>query len=70
MYFCHHKNLVEKLKHAKYLTKCFCGGGNTFMLICNMIKQFVPTIIQKYVVHWYHIKDKHKCIYATTKKNI
>ena len=27
------KNMVGKLKLAKYHTKYFCGGGNTFIII-------------------------------------
>ena len=53
-YQCKDKNLVEKLKCENYHTTSFRGGGNTFMLICKSYKFFVPTIIQKYVVNWYH----------------
>ena len=46
--------MVETLKFANYYTKYFCGGGNIFMLICKNDKIVVPTILQKYVVNWYH----------------
>ena len=48
------KEQVEKLKHANYHTKYSCGGGNIFMLIFKNDKIVVPTILQKYVVNWYH----------------
>ena len=46
--------MVETFKCANYHTKYLRGGGNIFMLICKSDKIFVPTILQKYVVNWYH----------------
>ena len=46
--------MLEKLKRANYHTKYFCGGGNTFIMICKNDKKLV-----KYVVNWYHIYLLH-----------
>ena len=53
------KELVEQLKCANYHTKYFREGRNMFMLICNNYKNFVPTILQKCVVNWYHTYILH-----------
>ena len=66
------KELVEKLKRANYHTKYFSGGGNTSMLICKNNKIFVPKILQKYVVNWYHTYLLHPgmyCIEATISQH-
>ena len=48
------KYILEKFKFANYHTKYLFGGGNIFMLICKSDKIVVPTILQKYIVNWYH----------------
>ena len=47
--------MLAKLKHAKYHSKMFCGGGISTQLICRSDKIVMPTIIQKYAVSWYHM---------------
>ena len=41
------KNMVEKLKRVNYHTKYFCGGLNTFLIICKNGKISVIKILQK-----------------------
>ena len=49
-----YKELTEKRKRENYHTKHFRGGGNILLIICQNDKIFMPLIIQKYVVNWYH----------------
>ena len=51
--------MVKKLRLENYHSKCFCGGGILFMLICRNDKKCVPNILRKYVVNWYHIYLLH-----------
>ena len=37
-----------------YHVKSFRGGRNTHMLVCKNDKMFMPTMIESYVVNWYH----------------
>ena len=48
------KEMAEKLKTAKYLTKSFRWGGNTLVRIRKNYKNVVQEILQKCVVNWYH----------------
>ena len=42
---------MDKVKHANYHAKYFCGGEK-FILLIGVIKNVFLTIIQKYVVNW------------------
>ena len=45
-----YRKLSDKLKHAKYLTRYFCGGRNIKQLICKSDNTRVTTFLQKSVV--------------------
>ena len=48
-------SLVEKHKDGTYHTGYFHGGNNIKLsLITCEDKIFIPTIIQIYILHWYH----------------
>ena len=47
------KELEDKIKHADYHTKYFCGGGIITQLIFKSDKIVPPTILQKYRGNWY-----------------
>ena len=44
------RKLSDKLKHAKYLTRYFCGGKSIKNLICKSDNTRVTTFLQKSVV--------------------
>ena len=48
------KSWVEKLKYASNHNKYFCVGEKDTHIICRSEKMLVLTILQKYVVNWYH----------------
>ena len=48
------KELAAKPKRTNYHTNYFCGGEIVTQLLCISDKMFMPTIIKKYALNWYH----------------
>ena len=48
------KEVIAKLKCTNYHTKYFRGGRIVTQLICKDNKNFIPPVLQKYAVNWYH----------------
>ena len=57
--------LRGKLKCTKYIKGSFHGGRITINLVTFNDNIFIPRIIQRYAVKWYHVYLLHLILYIT-----
>ena len=57
---------MDKYKYGTYHKGSFPGDSNdNLKLIMCKDKSFIPSKIQSYVIHWYHIYLLHPVMYRT-----